>query len=182
MRHISNWDEIEESTGYDDPTPGAYIAVITGVEDNEEKQYLRIRWDYHEGRYKGENAKTSQRAGFWPTTLFRSYTDKALGFFKGFKTAVEDSNPNYRFDDRRPDGLEGKLVGVVLGEEEYMKKDGTVGTRLYVAQTRSLDAIRRGDFEVPALKRMSAAPVAGHGTPASNAQFSDLDDDGELPF
>lgn len=178
MRHIDNWDDIQEANGYNDPAPGAYIARIVQVEDDETKEYLLIQWDYAEGQYAGSNAGTMARAGFWPTVLYRSYKPTALGFFKAFKTAVEESNPHYTFDDRDPKGLEGKLMGVVLGEEEYLKANGTRGKRLYVAQTRSVDAIRRGDFTVPALKRMDTdVPVS-----PSPSQFTDTDDDGELPF
>ena len=100
MRHIDDWDAIQEAGEYENPVPGAYIAVIRGVEDVEEKEYLSIRWDFAEGAYKGANQETFDRAGFWPTVLIRSYKDTALRFFKSFKTSVEMSNKGYIFNDR----------------------------------------------------------------------------------
>ena len=181
MRHIDNWDNIQEAGSYDNPAPGAYLARMTRVEDREDKEYLRIEWDFAEGAYQGANRETYDRAGFWPTVLIRSYKEKALPFFKGFKTAVEQSNPGYTFDDRSPDGLVGRIVGVVLGEEAYVKSNGAPGRRLYVAETRSLDAIRRGDFTVPPFKPLSSG---GSGqAPAQGPAFQPMeDDDGELPF
>lgn len=181
VRQIDNWDDIQEKQDgeFPSPAPGGYVAVIVNVEDNEEKQYLRIEWDYADGAYKGENAATFARAGFWPTTLFRSYKDSALGFFKGFKTAVELSNPGYTFDCRRPQALAGKAVGLVLGEEEYVKGTGEIAARLYVAQTRTVKAIRERDYKVPPLKKLN--PAAGTDKPAGQFQPYAGDDD-DCPF
>lgn len=181
MRHIDNWDAIQEAGKFDNPTPGAYIAVIREVEDVEEKEYLSIRWDFAEGEYKGANQDTFDRAGFWPTVLIRSYKETALRFFKAFKTSVEASNKGYVFDDRKIHGLVGKYMGVVLGEEEYVKNNGKTGNRLYVAQVWSVKAIRDGDFKVPELKRLDK-PAAQQ--PNYNVGFAPVrdDDDGDLPF
>lgn len=185
MRHIDDWDAIQEAGEYENPVPGAYIAVIRGVEDVEEKEYLSIRWDFAEGAYKGSNQETFDRAGFWPTVLMRSYKDTALRFFKSFKTSVEMSNKGYIFNDRNVQGLVGKYFGVVLGEEEYRKNNGDTGTRLYVAQVRSCKAIQDGDFKVPELKKLAGqAPRAVQPARTVPVGFSDIrdDDDGEIPF
>lgn len=185
MRQIDNWDAIEERQPgeYDQPAPGGYIAVIEHVEDAEDREYLSIEWDFAEGSYQGANQGTYDRAGFWPCRLFRSYKESALGFFKAFKTSVEASNPGYLFQTSNPRGLEGKRLGVVLGEEEYRKRDGTVGTRLYVHQTHTVEAIRAGDFKLPALKRLPG-PDAFRAPAARPGGFAELssEDDGELPF
>lgn len=185
MRDV-NWDTIQEAGTFDNPVPGAYIAVIRSVEDREDKEYLEIRWDFAEGAYKGANGETFDRAGFWPTVLIRSYKEKALGFFKAFKTSVEESNLGYIFSTRNVQGLVGKYMGVVLGEEEYRKNNGDVGKRLYVAQVRSVQAIQAGDFRVPELKRL-ASPTPPSTTyppyPSYRGGFADMDDDdGDLPF
>ena len=120
-----NWNEIQEQQpgDYSGPVPGAYIARIINVEDREDKEYLRIEWDFDEGEYKGSNAETFNRAGFWPITLIRSYKQKALGFFKAFKTSVEMSNRGYVFQNDPP-SLIGKLMGVVLGEVPHARYSG----------------------------------------------------------
>ena len=124
--------------------------------------------------------------------LRRSYKDNALGFFKAFLTALEESNPGYRFDSRNINGLVGKRMGVVLGEEEYQKRNGEIGERPYVYQVRSLAAIQSGDFKVPELKCLDAKKPSGGSAPAfppppaqsyGRSDFSYMDeDDGELPF
>lgn len=185
-----DWDNVQEASGFENPAPGAYIAVICDVEDNEQKEYLRVKWDFTDGEYKDNNRDTCDRAGFWPIQLIRSYKPKALGFFKAFKTALEESNPGYRFDESNLSAMIGKRFCVVLGDEEYQSNDGTIKTRLYVSQTRSLEAYRKGDFKVPALKTLdggkksvsSSADLPGYGVSSYANSFTNLVDDGELPF
>lgn len=172
-----DWNRVSDVNEYERPTPGAYIAVIEGVKDFEDKEYLRIEYDFAEGQFKGHYADLYNAKAFWGGVLIKSYKEKALPFFKAFKTCLEESNPGYIFDEDRLGAMRGKIFGIVLGEEEYLKNDGTIGKRLYVAQTRSYDAIRKGDFTVPALKRLTA-PTAPK--PASGFQVDD--DDGELPW
>lgn len=178
MKHIDNWNNIQERNDgeFERPAPGGYIARIARVEDVEDREYLKIEWDFEEGRHKGDNQATYDRAGFWPTSFIRSYKDSALGFFKGFKTCVEVSNPGYTFDDRNVQGLVGKLIGVVIGEEEYTKNDGSTGTRTYVNACRSVKAIRDGDFKTPELKKLAVRPAS------ELPLLPDLDDDGDIPF
>lgn len=193
-----DWDNVQEADGFDNPKSGAYIAEICRVEDLEEKEYLLIEWDFAEGQYKGDNQRTFERAGFWPIQLRRSYKQKALGFFKAFKTALEESTPGYHFNelDLRP--MVGKRFGVVLGEEEYQKNDGTIGKRLYVAQCRSIQAIQKGDFTIPDLKQLQSQKPTPQSFGAASglyqppfqtgqndvgwSQFSDFEEDGKLPF
>lgn len=174
MKNV-NWDTIQDEIRR--PVPGGYAAKITRVEDDEDREFLKIEWEFVEGEFKGVNRETFTAFGFWPYAFIRSYKDTALRFFKGFKTAVENSNPGFVFNND-PQSLVGKFIGVVLAEEEYVSKTGEVKTRLYVAEQRSGKAIREGDFKVPELKRLPAAeaPVAQNFEPIN------LEDDGELPF
>ena len=95
------------------------------------------------------------------------------GFFKGFVTSVEESNPGYQFNwDER--SLADKLVGLVFGEEEYLGNDGKPHTSVKAQQARSVEAIRAG-VPVPPAKKLNAES-------AKQAQgFTEVEDD-ELPF
>ena len=127
---------------------------------------------------KGNGASCLERNGFLPKafSFIRSYKESALGFFKGFISAVEQSNPGFKwdFDERK---LVGKTIGVVLGDEEYRKKDGSIGTRPVFDKVRSAETIRGGHFDIPPLKKLAEdAPAA----PVWSA-VTDDDSDG-LPF
>lgn len=176
-----NWDSVQDEIRR--PVPGGYAARITKVEDNTEKKYLYIEWEFADGEYKGCNQETYDTFGFWPTPIRKSYKPTALRFFKGFKTAVEMSNRNFVFNND-PQSLVGKYVGVILGEEEYLSNDGKLKKRLYVAETRSGKVIREGDFQIPELKKLSANASAPTPAPAAAAANYPVltDDDEELPF
>ena len=177
MKNV-DWNTVQDDVRR--PAPGGYAAKITHVEDDEKKEYLRIEWEFAEGEFKGANQETFDAFGFWPMTMFCSYKEKALRFFKAFKIAVEESNRNFVFKND-PQSLVGKFVGVVLGEEEYLAGDGKVKTRLYVAAKKPGKDIRDGNFTVPDLKKL-VAPANNFGsTPANNYDLLD-DDDANCPF
>ena len=178
MKNV-NWTNVQDEIRR--PVPGGYAAKITKVDDNEDKEYLKIEWEFADGEFKGVNREIYDAFGFWPLAFVCSYKEKALRFFKGFKTAVEESNPKYTFNND-PQSLVGKFVGVVLAEEEYLSKQNEVKTRLYVAEKRSGKAIRDGDFTIPALKKLAVSAAAAPSYGAAQNYSVLEDDDAELPF
>lgn len=159
MRQI-NWDTVQEASDFPKPEPGGYIVQITAVKDEEYREYLLISYDFAEGELKGYYKDLAKAKGFWGGTFIRSYKEKALPFFKGFKTAVEESNRSYEFRND-PQSLVHKFVGVVLAEEEYKSNDGKIKTRLYVDQVRSIAAIQAGEYAVPPLKKYEPKDSGG---------------------
>jgi hypothetical protein len=154
---------------------GGYIAKITHVEDVLPKEYLLIEYDIASGEFAGYYKDLLDKMMFWGGKFYRSYKDTALTFFKSFLTAVEHSNNGFVWTSDEK-ALIGKYVGIVLGEEEYVKKDNTIGTRLYVAETRSVDKIKSGNFKTPDKKCLKAN---------ANKPFTASDfgvDVSELPF
>lgn len=174
MKPIGNWNEIEAQGNEEHKrlVPGGYVCRITNVTDNPDKQYLYIEFDIAEGEYMGYAASCMERNGFTPLRMYRSYTDKAAGMFKGFVQDVEASNAHYKWEwDER--SLIGRMIGVVIGEEEYKKQDGSIGTR-FNARTKTVVAIRDGKFKVPEKKLLPVENTAPTFVPA--------DDDSDLPF
>jgi hypothetical protein len=155
---------------------GGYICKITRVEDFPDKQYLKIEFDIADGQYKGWYGDIFKRANFWGGNFIRSYKDSATVFFKGFITAVEESNPNYKWNWQEQT-LVGKWIGLVLGYEEYENRNHEIKERIYVAQNRSGKAIKNGDFTVPELKRLKQAskPAAPGSAYDSMADMQETD-------
>lgn len=179
MKNV-NWDTIQDEIRR--PVPGGYAAKITRVEDDEDREFLKIEWEFADGDFKGSNQETKNAFGFWPYAFIRSYKDTALRFFKGFKTAVENSNPGFVFNND-PQSLVGKFIGVVLAEEEYVSKTGEVKTRLYVAEQRSGKAIREGDFKIPEMKRLDPGKLNNYAAPTQGFAPVETDfNEDELPF
>ena len=151
---------VEDRKEFAKVVPGGYIIKIESVNDVPEKEYLQIEYDFAEGQLKGHYANLFESKGFWGGKFIRSYKESALPFFKGFITAVENSNPNYKWDNNEKN-LVRRIVGAVIAEEEYRKNNGEIGTRFYVDQLRSVDEIRKGNFKVPELNRLKGADQFG---------------------
>lgn len=165
MKAISNFDKIQESGSFEKLPIGGYIVKILAVDDVPEKEYLKIFFDINEGEKKGfftkafkEDARAEKK---WPNagSFIRSYKEKALPMFKGFTNAIENSNKGYswNFDEK---SLVNKVVGLVIGEEEYQNQKGQVRVRTYVSAVRSVETIKKGDFKVPELKKLDATKVS----------------------
>lgn len=159
MKPIKDYDKIQATGDFERLPAGGYVIKITGVQDADDKQYLRIVYDITEGpeagRYKNEDAEHDYRHSF-----IRSYKEKALGMFKAFIKAVDAANGT-DFDSRIEKGfpeqeLVGRLLGVLFGYEEYNANDGSVKERLYLARFLTLEQVRKGDFKVPELKKLKA--------------------------
>lgn len=172
---------------------GGYICKIIDVEDvpmgkdpkkPDKGDYLRVYFDIADGEYKGYYSDDFGKK--YPTvhSYVRSYKEKALGMFKGFLQAVDDSNgtdfvkaAEKGFSEKE---LVGKLIGLVLGYEEYESNFGEIRERIYVAANRSTQAIVEGDFKVPELKKLTANSTKS-GAPAPVDGFSGIDDS-DIPF
>jgi hypothetical protein len=171
MKNI-NWNEVPDQVEFKKLVPGGYVAIITGVSDVPEKEYLKVEYDIAEGEFTNHYQALFEARDFWGGRFIRSYKEKAQPMFKGFLTAIKNSNPGFVFKNDE-NALIGKLVGIVLGEEEYQKNDGTPSKRLYVHATRSVKQIKEG-VEIPELKKMKHTDMSSFG--------SDVFPDEEIPF
>ena len=183
MRHINDWENIKESGTFERLAPGGYIVKILNVKDFPEKEYLKISFDIAEGDKKGffkksfDNDTRDQKK--WPNggSFIRSYKQTAASMFKGFVSAVEASNKGYTFDfDEQT--LVGKVVGLVLGDEEFLNQKGQVRTRTYVNAVRSVEAIKNGDYKIPELKKLDASKATTAAATTRSAPFVDPFADG----
>lgn len=164
MKKINDWENIKESSDFKRLEAGAYVCAIKAVEDVPEKEYLKIYFDIVKGDDKGYFQKLydsdTRKEKKWPIagTLIRSYKESALSMFKGFITAVEKSNKNYKWDFNEK-SLVKKYIGLIIGDEEYLTQKGAKRVRNYVASVRSLEAIEKGDFTIPALKELDESKL-----------------------
>ena len=184
MKKIDNFDKIQENGGGFKRIPdGAYIVGIKKVTDNPEKQYLRLELDVCKGEYKNWYQKLydadKRETKYWPRdgVLVRSYSDKALPFFKGFITSVTKSNKNFNWewDEQK---LVNKVFGVVIGTEEYERQNGGIGKRPYIASVHSVETIEKGEYEIPALKELTTTKTT---TAPANDPIPDTDFEAMFP-
>jgi hypothetical protein len=184
MKQINNFENVQATTGEFNKLPaGGYVCRITLADDipfnasTNKGDYLKIEYDIAAGDFKNYYKDQFDKFGnFWGGTFFRSYKEKALGMFKHFVECVEKSNAGFvwSWDEKT---LMGKVIGLVLAEEEYEKSDGSVGVRLYVKEVKTVQEIKDGNFKIPELKVLKNIPSA----PANNG-FVEVDSSDDLPF
>ena len=178
MKGISNWNKVQTSGDYKSLEPGGYIIKMESVTNNEAKQYLDIIYDIAEGPEKGRYSDDWGKEHPYAHKFIRSYKENALGMFKGFVKAVDASNGT-NFDAQAETGINekelvGKIVGVVIGQEEYLNDMGDIKLRLTVRNVKSAQDIRDGKYNIPDVKKLkdSIKPETPEGfTPDSDIPF-----------
>lgn len=172
---------------------GGYIAKIIDVDDREWKNHSEpahmIMMDIAEGEHMAIYQKNNQGAdkprwlSYWFAEPSQGSPDWLLSKVGGIQTSLAESNDNVNLAD--PHAWKGKLVGVVVGDEEVESQSGTVYTRPYVSYICSTERIRKGEgqpggYKIPKLKRLETVtpkPLSSTEMPDS---FSAAEDD--IPF
>lgn len=191
MEKISGYETAQALTGeFERLKPGGYICKIIAAKEEINKKgnkMLKVALDIDEGEYKGffmkrfeelrkEQKEPNQEIKYPNAATYYQMlegNDKALGFFKGFITSLEASNPNFKWDwDEKK--LVGLKCGAIFVEEEYERTDGSIGISCKVRFIRTVKCIQDGNFEVPELKKLPARGDA--------AEFSGAADNDDLPF
>ena len=172
---------------------GGYIAKIIEVDDRSWAGHAEpahmIHMDIAEGEHKDIYKKNNVGSdkdrwlGYWFAEPMAGSPDWLLSKVGGIQTSLMESNDNVNLSD--PHSWKGKLVGVVVGDEEAESNSGTVYTRPYVSYICSTERIRKGEgqpggYKVPKLKKLGGTapkPLAPTEMPDS---FSAAEDD--IPF
>ena len=184
MNRPNNYDTTDAFTGESQrlTTGGKICTIVNAYETTAKKTnqpMLAIEFDIAEGEEQGfYEAAQQQYGGDWRGVYRQGTLDKdgnCSPFFKGMISAIEESNDRYKFDFNEKT-LIGKKFGGVFGEEEYQAKDFTIKTAVKLMQIRSVDAIRKGNFKVPAKKT-----VAGTTQPTVDSGFAPVESE-DIPF
>ena len=184
MKRIENYENVQASSGeFARPAAGGYICKIMDVTDVDHNpntgkgQYLRIEYDIASGDFAAYFKKQFEKwGGDWKANFVRSYKEENLGMLKHFTNCIEQSNAGYAWDWNEK-GLIGKVVGLVLGEEEYKNNAGEIKTKLVVNQVKTVEDIKNGNFKIPAPKKLAVETQTN-----DFAGFTPIDDDSDLPF
>lgn len=168
MKKINLKNVPEFTSGFRTPI-GGFVVEIKAIEDKEEKEYLEVRYDIvdcydpNDKEFIGMYTKRKKERDFDLPRHIISYSEKSLPFFKGFCTAIKESNNGYDFEQTFNEAeLVGKRFGAVFGEEEYLGKDKNgadkVKKRSTIVGRRSVEAIKNGEFTIPELKKLDSKP------------------------
>jgi len=183
----------KQPTQFDVLPAGGYIAKIIDVDDrswagHSEPAHL-IMMDIAEGEHMALYQKNNQGADkerwltYWFAEPGKDSPEWLLSKVGGIQTSLAESNDKVNLAD--PHAWKGKLVGVVVGDEEAESNSGTVYTRPYVSYICSVERIRKGEnqpggYKIPKLKTLkNAAPRPLSSTEMPDS-FSAAEDD--IPF
>jgi len=181
-----NLDGVEMTQDSLSLEPGQYLCEIIRVEDVQEKEYLKIGFDIIDGKFKNIMSRIHSSKGRWPASgiMYKSYKQKALGYFKRFIVAVEKSNADYIFDFDEQKLLHKKFVGN-FGIEEWINDSGEVVESVKLEEACSVESWKQGKIQTPAPKRIKQEdlqPVKEETDPVKkelNSLQKEIDD---LPF
>lgn len=208
------YDEAQASFDTKYITPGWYAAAILKVGEGQTpngSQYLEFAFDIIDGEFAQYYAKDFKaQTGTdkkWRGTVRFFTSERALPMLKAAITAIEESNPGYKFD-WDDTTVKGKKVGVSIRREQYEATDGTLKFTTRPFAFRDIKKVISGELEVPkdkllktqqSVPQTSASPYPtasyapanntppGYTTPAPTAApsyppLTALDDDEPLPF
>ncbi len=165
-KNLWNQTEVKEYGDYETLELGGHVCVIhnadkyIGITGNES---LRIQVDTDKsdkqpGFFKKQFENDNRDDKKWPNgaTKYYSLKEENLGMLKGLTTAVEKSNPNYKFNMDESTLVGKKIVGV-FGWEEYERQDGSVGVATKLTQIRSLEKLN--EVKIPRVKKLDGTFV-----------------------
>ena len=192
MKPINNWNEVQPIMGGESQAlpAGGYVCRVTAVKEDvskaSNKEMLVVNFDIAEGdykdyymnKYKNSTPKNDMEPIKWKGVYYITLEGENWeGRFKGFITALEQSNSGFQWNTCNWDT--NRLVGLLFGglfREEEFEGDRGVGKTTKLCWVRSAQEIREGNFEVPAPKPLNSANAPF--IPGENNQV--FDDD--LPF
>lgn len=198
MQKVDGYENIQVSEGSSKLPAGGYKCIIKQVKiepwtNGKQGSSLVLAIDILEGEHKDHFKKqfeSQTQNKKWPCTyrteaITNASGDKSKEMFKRLITSIERSNPGFNWDwDENK--LKGKKVGVVFGEVERQKQDGS-GTYMWTEPrwARSLDTVL--DAEVPVPKMLqggnSTGPIPNTaGTGAAWNPGAAVDDEEDMPF
>lgn len=188
MNKPQDYDATQAFTGeYETLSSGGHVCIIKQAKIDKtqktDKDILIIMFDIYEGENKDyykrdyERRKETNAEAKWQGT-YRQLTDgKSLPFFKGMITAIENSNPGYKWNWDEAT-LKGKLFGGLFGQEEYQGNDGKVKMSTKCRFIRSAEQVKKG-LEVPEIKRLSGSTSAQN---EHSTGFNVDSEESDLPF
>lgn len=179
--------------------PGGYVCRIIGARSETvntrsgAKEKFVLAYDIDEGEFAGyydaqykrakeQDAGKAKWRGTYDTFILTN-EGATNPFFKGLLTCIDKSNEPFACvvnGQLNEASLKGKLVGLLMREEEYIGSDGRKHTATRACAARSVQTIREGGFEVPEPKLLSGGATA-RNTAAPTAGFTQVEDD-DLPF
>lgn len=165
MNKPNGYDEAQAYGDFRALPAGGYKCLIKKVaceKTQAGKEYLKIAFDIADGEYKdfykekfaNDTRDINQKkwSGIWTIFVEGYEAGTTNPKFKGLITSVEASNDKFKFNfDEKT--LEGKKVGLVFREEDFLGQDGQVHTAVKPFFAVSYD--KAEEAKIPNKKELS---------------------------
>ncbi len=126
--------KVEEYTSQVSGNTSLKVEVDTAKDDKQPEYFTK--------QYNSNNDMNKKWSTGATKYVSLKQEENCIKMLKGFITAVENSNPNFKYDwNKDVDQLVGKKVGLVFGWEEYENQEGEVKLATKLNQFRSIDKI-----------------------------------------
>ena len=194
LNKAKNYDEIQLNEDFTPLELGGHKGIIKNVEEYistiSGNTSLKVevdtdKTDKQPNYYQEQYDKDDRDNKKWPTGATKYVSlkedENCLKMLKGFITAVENSNANFKYDwSKDTNQLIGKKVGLVFGWEEYKNDKDEIKLATKLTQFRSLDKI--DNVKIPKVKLLDGTFVeyetynnSSNNTNPSDP-FNELDD------
>lgn len=193
MQKPNNYETTQEYGDFEPLKIGGHICRIIKVEETESQSFkpmIKIYLDIAEGEqagyYREQYENDTRPEKKWGCIVYQITEDDKGDMNRGFKTfttSVEKSNPGFEIawgDNKEAfeNCFKDKLVGGIFRNEQYEKKDGSLGWSVKCYTFRSVDKIKAG-VKIPEDKYLdnsnNSAEPTGFEIPGNN-------NSGNLPF
>lgn len=163
--NLTNVTEQQQGKPISSLPVGAYECLIMSVEDNPQRQSLKLGVEIASGDFKGYYTKSAGDRDVRYGVMFVNYGEdqyNSIGKFKGFVSALEHSNPPFKWDGSNEFAFIQKRIGIVFGERER-EYNGNIYTNVEPRYPISLERLRIGDYSIPKKRTVSASAPADNG-------------------
>lgn len=196
MKKFSGYEETQVYTEFTKLPVDGYVVEIQKVDfaDYDWGEVMLLYYDIAEGDFKGffhEQYKENTQPDKKYKGVFRLVLPKDDGSekdewskrkFKTCMTAIEDSNSGYHWAWEEST-LVGKHVGIIFQDQEWEFK-GKFGMSAQPYSMTTVEKIREGSFKIPEPKFLENSAYKNRSSfqMGKDSDFSEIQDDGDLPF
>jgi len=169
-RYSKEQIESARPSSFTDLPAGGYICKIVrpilNDDPSSDKANIALDVDIADGEFAGHFQQLEDRYGFWGLRGWMSFKAEQLGNFQQTCVALCNSNPGLQFNPFADGGvdidiLKDKLIGVVIGKEEYKNNAGDIREKNVVVRFLEVEKIRTKKFKVPELRKLKEEKEKG---------------------
>ena len=187
LNKAKNYDEVQVNEDFTPLELGGHKGIIKNVEEYKNPINSNVslkvevdtdKIDKQPGYYQEQYNSNTSSDKKWPSGAVKYVSlkddENCVKMLKGFITAVENSNANFKFDwSKDTNQLIGKKVGLVFGWEEYTKQEGSTGVSTKLTHFRSFDKV--DSVKIPKVKLLDGTFVEHdkYSLPSNNSSSSD---------